>query len=206
MADLESATPSEQASSSLTPPTPAGEVTRLLHVVRGGDRAAFDRVFALVYDELRSVAQHQLRGSRDGQALHATELVNELYLKLVGQAEVEWQSRAHFYAIAARAMRQILVDLARRRNTSKRGGEWARTTLTGKGIATATTLEEILALDELLDQLEERQRQVVELRFYGGLREDEIAEVLGVSTRTVQREWVKARAWLYRALYPDDEG
>jgi RNA polymerase sigma factor (TIGR02999 family) len=205
MADIESTTPgSTPAESPFAPSPAAGEVTRLLHVLRDGDRNAFDRVFALVYDELRGVAQHQLRGSRDGQALRATELVNELYLKLVGQADVEWQSRAHFYAIAARAMRQILVDLARRRNTTKRGGEWARTTLTGKGIAAATTLEEVLALDELLDQLDERQRQVVELRFYGGLREDEIAEVLGVSTRTVQREWVKARAWLYRALYPDE--
>ena len=183
---------------------PGGEVTRLLHVARSGDRDAFDRLFAMVYDELRTVAQHQLRGAYDGQALRATELVNELYLKLIGQIEVDWQSRAHFYAIAARAMRQILVDLARRRNATKRGGEWARTTLTGKQVAAETTLEEVLALDELLDQLDERQRKVVELRFYGGLKEDEIAEVLGISTRTVQREWMKARAWLYRALYPGE--
>jgi RNA polymerase sigma factor (TIGR02999 family) len=180
-----------------------GRVTQLLRSVSEGDRAAYDRVFALVYDELRRVAHQQLRGARDAEAVHTTELVHELYLKLLDRADVDWENRAHFYAIAARAMRQILVDLARTRKASKRGGAWERTTLTGKQVPSEIRLDEVLALDELLESLDERQRQIVEYRFYGGLSEDEIAQVLGVSTRTVQREWAKARAWLYRSLYPN---
>jgi RNA polymerase sigma factor (TIGR02999 family) len=180
-----------------------GEVTRLLQSARTGDRAAYDRLFALAYDDLRGVARGQLRGARDAEAVRTTELVHELYVKLADQAVLEYDSRAHFYAIAARAMRQILVDLARSRRASKRGGDWARTTLSGKQVAAEVRLDEVLALDELLARLDERQRQVVEYRFYGGLTEEEIATVLGVSTRTVQREWMKARAWLYRELYPD---
>src|SRR5215212_10306223 len=118
-------------------------------------------------------------------------------MKLADQVQVDWENRAHFYAIAARATRQILIDLARQRGAAKRGGEWARTTLTDKQLPAE------VKLDELLGQLDERQRQVVEYRFYGGMTEEEIAQVLGVSARTVQREWVKARAWLYSALYSE---
>ena len=183
------------------PATP-GEVTRLLHSARGGDRDAYDRLFAIAYEDLRGVARKQLRGARDAEAVRTTELVHELYMKLADQAAPAYENRAHFYAIAARAMRQLLVDLARHRQAAKRGGDWARTTLSGKQVPAEVRLDEVLALDELLGRLDERQRQVVEYRFYGGLTEDEIAIVLGVSTRTVQREWMKARAWLYRELYP----
>jgi len=183
-------------------PASPGEVTRLLHSARGGDRAAYDRLFALAYEDLRVVARKQLRGARDAEAVRTTELVHELYMKLADQAAPAYENRAHFYAIAARAMRQLLVDLARHRQAAKRGGDWARTTLSGKQVPAEVRLDEVLALDELLGRLDERQRQVVEYRFYGGLTEDEIAAVLGVSTRTVQREWMKARAWLYRELYP----
>ena len=183
-------------------PASPGEVTRLLHSARGGDRAAYDRLFALAYEDLRVVARKQLRGARDAEAVRTTELVHELYMKLADQAAPAYENRAHFYAIAARAMRQLLVDLARHRLAAKRGGDWAGTTLSGKQVPAEVRLDEVLALDELLGRLDERQRQVVEYRFYGGLTEDEIATVLGVSTRTVQREWMKARAWLYRELYP----
>jgi RNA polymerase sigma factor (TIGR02999 family) len=181
-------------------PAAPGAVTQLLRSARAGDRDAFDRLFAVVHEELRQIARRQLRGGgRD--TLRATELVHELYLKLVDQVDVPWENRAHFYGIAARAMRQILVDLARRRKAAKRGGDWIHTTLTGEHAPDDVRLDEVLALNDLLEQLDERQRQIVEYRFFAGMTEEEIAEVLGLSARTVQREWVKARAWLYRALY-----
>jgi RNA polymerase sigma factor (TIGR02999 family) len=183
-----------------TPTPDAGDVTRLLRSASGGDRNAYDRLFSLAYEELERVAERQLRGAR---ALTAAELVSELYLKLGDQLRGDWQGRAHFYAIAARAMHQILVDLARRRDAAKRGGAWVATTLSGKQLAADVSPAELLAIDELLGHLDERQRQVVECRFFGGMTDEEIAEALGVSARTVQREWVKARAWLYQALYAD---
>jgi RNA polymerase sigma factor (TIGR02999 family) len=181
--------------------TRAGEVTRLLRVVRDGDRQAFDRLFALVYGELRRIAQRQLRGERDGGPLRPTELVNELYLKLADGSRPNWENRAHFFGIAAQAMRQLLVDLARRRRAAKRGGEWSPTTLTDNIAGAEVELDEVLALEDAVARLEPRQRRIVEYRFYGGLSEEEIAHLLGVSTRTVQREWIKARAWIYSALY-----
>lgn len=184
--------------------TRPGEVTRLLRAASAGEHEAYDRVFGLVYDELRRVARYQLRGGGLDGPVRPTELVHELYLKLQGRVEADWASRAHFYAIAAKAMRQILIDTARRRNAAKRGGGWSATTLTGKQVPTEFRFDELLALDELLDGLDERQRRVIECRFYGGMAEDEIAEVLGISTRTVQREWTRARAKLYAALYPED--
>ncbi|MDF1502392.1 ECF-type sigma factor [Roseisolibacter sp. H3M3-2] len=189
------------------PHAPAGDVTRLLHDASGGDRAAYDRLFALAHEELRGVAERQLRRSDARRALDPGELVSELYLKLRDQLRGEWQGRAHFYGVAARAMRQILVDLARRDRAVKRGGgDWSPTTLTGKQLPADVALDDVLALDAALDGLDARQRQVVELRFFAGASEQEIADALGLSTRTVQREWVKARAWLYRALYPTGDG
>lgn len=179
------------------------EVTRLLHAAGEGDRGAFDRLFPLVYDELRGLAGRQIRREVPGHTLDATGLVHEAYLKLAVPEGVEWRDRAHFFAIAARAMRQVLVDHARRRRALKRGGEWERTTLSGKPASLEADPEEILALDAALEGLEPRQREVVEMRFFGGMTEEEVAEVLGVSARTVRREWVKARAWLYSALYPE---
>ncbi len=150
---------------------------------------------------MRFLARRQLARERAGHTLHATALVHEAYVKLAAGA-IEASDRAHFLAIAARAMRQILVDHARRKKAQKRGGDWEVTTLTDGSQAVEFRPEEVLALDRALDELDERQRQVVELRFFGGMEEGEVATVLGVSERTVRRDWVKARAWLYRSLYP----
>lgn len=183
-----------------------GEVTELLVRIREGDQAAFDHVFPLVYDELRRVAGYQLRGERAGHTLQPTALVNEAYMKLVGSPGADWRDRAHFVAIAARAMRQVLVDHARRRDAAKRGGDRQQTTLSGVPLGADLRPDEILALDEALDRLDtldSRLRQVVEFKFFGGLTDRETAELLGVTPRTAQRDWVKARAWLYRELYPE---
>ena len=179
-----------------------GEVTRLLEAARHGEGGALDRVVPLVYDELRQMAARQLRRERAGHTLHATALVHEAYLKLAGGCTVEAVDRGHFMAIAARAMRQVLVDHARRRNAEKRGGDWEQTTLSDGVRPLEFQPDELLALDRALDELDERQRQVVECRFFAGMEEEEIAVALGVSARTVRRDWVKARAWLYRSLYP----
>lgn len=179
-----------------------GEVTQLLERARAGDESAVDRAVALVYTDLHAIAQAKLRRERIGHTLDPTELVHEAYVKLAGGG-LDPRDRNHFVAIAARAMRQVLVDHARRVKAEKRGGGWVRTTLFGKPESLDVDRETLLALDEALDQLEERQRAVVEYRFFGGLTEEETAEVLGVSDRTVRRDWIKARAWLYRVLYPD---
>ena len=182
----------------------SGEVTRLLGQAREGDRMAVDRLVALVYTDLKEIARGQLRRERVDHTLDATALVHEAYMKLAAPAGLASKDRAHFLGIAARAMRQVLVDHARRVKAEKRGGGWSRTTLGGKAFTLDLEPEALLALDKALDQLEERQRQVVELRYFGGLTEEEAAEVLGVSERTVRRDWIKARAWLYRILYPED--
>lgn len=190
-----------------TASTSSGNVTRLLHEVRDGEAEAFDRLMPLVYDELRQLARHQLRRERADCTLDTTALVHETYLKLADQAQIDWHGRAHFYSIAARAMRQILVDHARKRRAKKRGGNRRRTTLASRHIATEVSWEELLDLDAALhrlDDMNQRLRQVVEYRFFGGMTEKEVAGVLEVSTRTVQRDWAKARAWLYNELYPDD--
>lgn len=191
--------------SSSTAGAAPGRVTRLLRAAREGDRAALDRLLPVVYDELRGLAAYQLRRERSGHTLHATALVHEAYMKLAGGGSVPARDRAHFLSIAARAMRQVLVDYARRRQAEKRGGGWHRTTLGEGDQAVEFRPAELLALDRALETLEERQRRVVELRFFGGLEETEIAEALDVSARTVRRDWVKARAWLYRELYPEGE-
>jgi RNA polymerase sigma factor (TIGR02999 family) len=187
------------------PPAP-GDVTQWLRRASAGDREAYDRVFTLAHDELRRVAERQLHR---GATVGAAELVAELYLKFGGARDAEvgtalrgpaTQGRAHFYAVAARAMRQILVDLARRQLAEKRGGGWVVTTLTGKPDAQTLSPETLIALDDALATLDVRQRAVVEARFFAGLTDEEIAEALGISVRTVAREWVRARAWLYRTL------
>lgn len=183
-----------------------GAATRLLRDVRDGDEVALDRLIALVYSDLREVAARQLRRERRGHTLHATALVHEAYVRLAGGDGLNVNDRAHFLAVAARAMRQVLVDHARRRNAAKRGGGWARTTLASGDAVLDVDAAELLALDQALEGLEERQREVVELRFFGGMEEEEIATLLGVSSRTVRRDWVKARAWLYRSMYPEARG
>jgi RNA polymerase sigma-70 factor, ECF subfamily len=179
-----------------------GEVTRLLEAAVGGDQDALDRLVPLVYDDLRRLAHRQLGREGRGHTLQTTGLVHEAYLKLAGGAGVGAANRAHFLAIAARAMRQVLVDYARRRKEEKRGGGIVNVTLNDGDHGMDVSSDDLLALDDVLGQLEPRQRQVVELRFFGGLEEKDIAEALGVSERTIRRDWVKARAWLYRALYP----
>ncbi len=186
-----------------TAPASPGNVTRLLQAARAGDAAALDRVIPLVYDDLRRLAKRELRREAAPRTLHATSLVHEAYLKLASGGSLPVEDRAHFLAIAARAMRQVLVDQARRRSASKRGGGWARTTLSTGAGALEVDPDQLLALDSALAQLDERQRQVVEMRFFAGLEETEVARALGLSDRTVRRDWVKARARLYRALYMD---
>jgi len=177
-----------------------GEVTRLLRAARQGDKGAIDRIVPLVYEDLRRLARRQLGRKFGPQTVRPTELVHEAYVKLsVGGAEAA-VDRSHFLAIAARAMRQVLVDEARNRRAVKRGGGWKRATLSGHHWVTDFDVDELLTLNDALDELDPRQRQVVECRFFGGMDESEIAEALGITDRTVRRDWVKARAWLYRAL------
>lgn len=180
-----------------------GEVTRLLVAARSGDADAIDRIVPLVYEDLRVLAQRQLRRAMGPQTLRPTELVHEAYVKLSSGGADAAVDRAHFLAIAARAMRQVMVDYARQRGAAKRGAGWERTTLSGVSWSADFGPEELLALNDALDRLEPRQRQVVECRFFGGMEETEIAAALGVTERTVRRDWVKARAWLYRELYND---
>jgi RNA polymerase sigma factor (TIGR02999 family) len=179
-------------------------VTDLLNAVRRGEPGAFDALLPQVYDALRQLARRQLGREFAPRTLDATALVHEAYLKLAGGA-VDAVDRGHFFAVAARAMRQVLVDHARRRHAARRGGGWASTTLTDGARVVDMDPAEIIALNDALDQLEPRQRQVVECRFFAGMDEREIAAALGLTERTVRRDWVKARAWLYRIMYPDTE-
>jgi RNA polymerase sigma factor (TIGR02999 family) len=183
------------------------EFTQTLRKAAGGDRSAMDQVFLLVYEELRRRAAGHLRGERQSHTLQPTALAHEAYLRLIGRADYPWQSRAHFMAVAARAMRAILVDHARKRNAQKRGG--GRTpermeTFVELEDTSAVRFEDLdLALQDLA-RLNERQARVVELRYFGGLGIEEAAEVLGVSAMTVKRDWATARAWLYRELAGTD--
>ena len=188
------------------PVTSPGEITRLLAAARSGEPDAVDRLVPLVYDELRRLARAQIAREYAPVTLSATDLVHEAYLKLAGGA-LGASDRAHFLSIAARAMRQVLVDQARRRRSQKRGAGAVPVTLSdARDSSIALQPDELIALDEALAELEPRQRQIVEYRFFGGLEEQEIAAVLGISDRTVRREWVKARAWLYRRIYGDAAG
>lgn len=181
-------------------------ITEILLAGKESGRVDFDRLFPRVYDELRRIASRQLRRENEGHTLVATALVNEVYLKLVDHARVDWQDRAHFFAVAARAMRQVLVDHARKKGAEKRGGELHRTTLGDLGGEPELSRDELLALDEALRRLEElneRLCRVVELRFFAGLTEAEVAAALGTPKRTIQRDWTRARAWLYKELYSE---
>ena len=185
------------------PQPDVGEVTRLLNAARQGESVALERLLPLVYDDLRRLARRQLGREYAERTINPTALVHESYLKLGGGAMLA-HDRAHFLAIAARAMRQVLVDQARDRNAAKRGGGiWERTTLTDGAWVGEFGADRMLELDEALATLEPRQRQVVECRFFGGMEEREIAEALDISERTVHRDWLKARAYLYRHFYPE---
>jgi len=185
-------------------PNVSNEITQLLQRHHQGDRDAFDRMVPLVYDRLRIVARGQLgRVGRQRQALDTTGLVHETYLQLVDEHRVDWQDRAHFFAICARAMRRILVDHARRRQAGKRGGGLTDLTLQPDQVAIDHESEHILAIDAALKDLalfNERLAQVVECRYFAGMTEEETAQALGSSLRTVQRDWMRARAWLHKAL------
>jgi RNA polymerase sigma factor (TIGR02999 family) len=179
------------------------DVTRLLIRWSNGDSAALDALMPLVYDELRRRARTYLSHEKPGHTLSSTALVHEAYLRLVTQSEVTWQNRVHFFAVAARMMRRILVDHARRNSYAKRGGG-AVTLLLDEAVVPAHDRElNLVALDDALSalaKLDERQSRMVELRFFGGLSIEETSEVLGVSAPTVKREWASARAWLYREI------
>jgi len=179
------------------------QVTKLLRVWRGGDRAALDALLPLVYDELRRVAHHHLKNERPEHTLQSAALVNEAYLRLVGQDPPELESRAHFFAVAAQLMRQILVDYARRHRASKRGGGACMLTLDDAVALPQRKNVDVVALDDALNSLAEadpRQSRVVELRFFAGLSLEETSKAMGIATATVQRDWTAARAWLHREI------
>ncbi|MGE0480140.1 MAG: sigma-70 family RNA polymerase sigma factor [Phycisphaerae bacterium] len=180
------------------------DVTRLLSEMAASGGAGAERLMPVVYDELRRLAASHLRRQRPGQTLQATALVHEAYLRLVDQTRVEWQSRAHFFAVAALAIRRIVIDQARARGSLKRGGNQARRGLDAAlEISADPPAVDLLALDEALDGFSREhpeKARVVELRYFGGLTVGETAEALGVTTRTVERYWEFARAWLFRAL------
>jgi RNA polymerase sigma factor (TIGR02999 family) len=182
-------------------------VTELLMQWSSGDDAALAELTPLVYEELRRVAHHHLSAQRTNHTLQTTALVNEAYLRLADQTNPNWQSRAHFFAVAARAMRQILVSYARTQRAQKRGGGGARIELDEAAILSPEQSKEIVDLHEALerlDTLDSRKAQVVELKFFGGLSYDEIAEVLKVARVTVRRDWEFAKLWLYTELHSVD--
>lgn len=178
-------------------------ITQLLNQWSDGDERALDRLTPLVYEELRQQAARYLRRERPGHTMQTTALINEAYLRLIDAKEVRWQGRAHFFAIAANLMRRILVDHARQRNAAKRGGAPVQVTL-DRIVATAKQSNiDVLAIDEALTKLaaiDRQQSQIVELRFFSGLSVEETAAALGVSPRTVKRDWSVARAWLRREI------
>ena len=184
------------------------DITGLLIAWRSGDEEALDRLLPRVYDELRHIAHRHLGREREGHTLGTTALVNEAYLKLVDQTRVQWADRSHFFAVAARVMRRILVDYARRHQAKKRGGTAQPVSLDDAALA-ATALvaderaEMLLALDEALThlaELDDRLSRVVECRFFGGMTEEETAQALSITARTVRRDWIKAKGWLHQAL------
>lgn len=200
------------------PPQPANapgpdtsEVTRLLKLASDGDREVFDQLLPLVYAELRSLAGSKLRMERADHTLNATALVHEAYMKLVQQDRVEWQNRAHFFAVASRAMRRILIDYARARGRDRRGGAAPHAPLhevedAASDLFTEDQATELLALDEALRSLEDfdpEGAEVVQYRFFGGLTHGEVAEVVGASEVTVRRRWRAARSWLRQQLAPE---
>lgn len=179
------------------------EVTQILREWSDGDANAPARLMPLVYDELRRQARRFLAKERNSHTLQPTALVHEAYMKLIDQSRINWQSRAHFFGIAARMMRRILIDHARAHAAEKRGGAAIRLSLDDLQIPLEQRASDLIALDEALEnlmQFDERKAKIVELRFFGGLSDEEISEVLKISTRTVLRDWKTAKLWLYREL------
>jgi RNA polymerase sigma factor (TIGR02999 family) len=182
---------------------PADNLTGLLVEWRQGDQAALDKLTPLIYDELRRIAHRYVQRERNGHTLETTALVNEAYLRLAGQKKIEWQNRAHFFAVTARVMRHILIDHARRRHYAKHGGDIRQVSLAEAETMSQERAGELVALDEALDELAQfdpRKSRVVELRYFGGLGLEETAEVLEISVMTVRRDWRAAKAWLFRRM------
>lgn len=187
--------------------SPSGEFSRLLDDIRQGKADARERLYALVYEDLRRIARHHLRGRPTG-TLGTTAMVNEAYLRLAGAEANSWNDRVHFLSVASTAMRQILVDHARRKLAAKRGGGAAAVTLDEARVGSGSQIEDVLAIDQALERLKglnERLARVVELRFFGGLSVEETAGVLDVTDRTVKRDWQKARSVLHAFLREADE-
>src|SRR5215472_14003636 len=183
------------------------EVTRILQAWKAGDEGALERLMPLVYDELHRLARRYMAAEQTGHPLQTTALVHEVYLRLVDANSIDWQNRAHFYAICARLMRRILIDFARSRNYQKRGAGFAHIQLDEAATVSAVVGAEVLAVDEALKQLaliDSRKSEVVEMRFFGGLNVEEIATALQVSPETVMRDWKLAKAWLMRELSHED--
>lgn len=181
------------------PSPPPHEVTGLLVAWSNGDKAALDRLMPLVYEELRRLAHHYMNRERPGHTLQTTALVNEAYLRLVDQESMRWENRAHFFGIAARLMREILVDHARSRRAAKRGGAQVKLSLSKVDRIGSRPDVTLIALDEALGRLEAidaQKSRIVELKYFGGLSIEETAEVIGISPATVKRDWKMARAWL----------
>ncbi len=181
----------------------SSDVTALLIELRDGDREALDELLPCVYDELHRQAHYQLRGDRPSPTINTTALVHEAYFKLVDHHWVDWQDRSHFFAVAVRAMRQVIVDHARKRQAQKRGGGTPDLPLDEERIRPEAQADRLVALDEALtrlEQLDERQSKVVECRFFGGFKVAETADILDVSPTTVKRDWRTAKAWLHREM------
>ena len=184
-------------------PAAPGEVTRLLRQLGSGDQRAADQLTPMIYNELRRLASACMRRERPGHTLQATALVHEAYLRLLGQREVQWHDRAHFFAVAATLMRRVLLDHARKRHTAKRGSAPQQAILDDSLLISEEHLEDVLAMDECLTRLsaiDPQQARLVEMRFFAGLNVEEIATVAGISSATVKREWASAKAWLQREM------
>ncbi|HVU89184.1 MAG TPA: sigma-70 family RNA polymerase sigma factor [Pirellulales bacterium] len=184
------------------------DATRMVNALAAGDPHVAEQLMPLVYDEFRRLADDYLRQETRAITLQPTALVHEAYLKLIDQTRVNWQGRTHFFAVGAQAMRRILVDHARARHRTKRGGGWQRVTLDEQLLLSPQRDADLLAVDEAIDKLakqDPRQARIVELRFFGGLSVEEVAEVLGVSKRTVENEWKIIRAWLRRELAEEEK-
>ncbi len=182
-------------------------VTQLLKAWGEGDEVAKEKLIPLVYGELHRLARHYMAGERPGDTLQTTALIHEAFLRLAASRNINWQDRAHFFAVSARIMRRILVDFARSRRCEKHGRDIRLLSLDETANVSKERGRDLIALDDALESLAEfdpRQSQIVELRFFGGLTEDETAEVLRISPRTVRREWSIARSWLYRALHREE--
>jgi RNA polymerase sigma factor (TIGR02999 family) len=182
---------------------PPNEITQLLEAWRNGDKAALDRLISLLYPELHQIASYYLRGESEGSTLQCTALVHEAYLRLVGRSDHDWKNRSHFIGVAAQIMRTMLVDRARARSAQKRGGGSVTLSLDESIDAPFTPNMDLLSVDQALTQLarlDPQQGRIVELRFFGGLTNEEAAEVLGISRSTVKRDWNMAKAWMFREL------